>query len=362
MWTRQATYASTPARRVKQKDRETKKIVFFTTKTLTVHSDCKHLDYQPYVKQSSCDSCKCPSPCCEGDWPREEWNWAVVNTYKYLFIAERRLLCAYDDMLKKLYYGYNCDAAVEDTIDRVLSTVHTLKRETKRFKHQVKCLCSQELKTIFERVERFEKCETAATNVLIQTDENWVKQNLLCASREDWEQYALALCSLLRLEIRVDRLESLDTTCNIAFEITKSQKFCDILVAAAIIQHVCEIGYSLQVTKEQCKLEWKLLIEKNPECEIDLQTYISCREAGLTYDVVQLILDAGLNIQTKDGELFLLGLLQEYKLNSLFFTEMPPKTEETAEFYKSPKSFTEKYLRDYNINDSIIEKILSKKL
>jgi hypothetical protein len=325
-------------------------------------SDCKTLDYQPYVKQPLCDSCKCPSPCCEGDWPQEEWNWAVVNSYKYLFIAERRLLCAYDDMLKKLYYGYNCDAAVEDTIDRVKSTAETLKREIKRYKHKVKCLCTKELANIFEKIERFEKCDSAATNVLVQTDENWVKQNLLCASREDWEQYAQALCSLLKLQIRVEKQESLDTTCNIAVEITQSRTFCDILIAAAVIQHVCEIGYSLQVTKEQCKIEWKLLLEKNPECEIDLQTYISCREAGLTYDVIQLILDAGLDLQTKDGELFLIGLLQQYKLNSLFFTQMPPRTEETENFYKNPKAFVEKYLRDYNINESIIEKILSKNL
>jgi hypothetical protein len=265
-------------------------------------------------------------------------------------------------MLKKLYYGYNCDAAVEDTIDRVKSTAETLKREIKRYKHKVKCLCTKELANIFEKIERFEKCDSAATNVLVQTDENWVKQNLLCASREDWEQYAQALCSLLKLQIRVEKQESLDTTCNIAVEITQSRTFCDILIAAAVIQHVCEIGYSLQVTKEQCKIEWKLLLEKNPECEIDLQTYISCREAGLTYDVIQLILDAGLDLQTKDGELFLIGLLQQYKLNSLFFTQMPPRTEETENFYKNPKAFVEKYLRDYNINESIIEKILSKNL
>jgi len=323
-------------------------------------SDCKTLDYQPYVQGPLCVSGRCPAPCCEGEWKQEDWNWAIVNSYKYLFIAERRLLSAYDDLLKKLYYGYTCDYAAEDTIDRVSATVQTLKREVKRYKHKVKCLCTQDLKNLFETIQRFDTCDNAATNVLVQTDENWVKQNLLCASREDWEQYALALCSSLKLEIRVDRLESLDTTCNIAFEITKSQQFCDILVASAVVQHVCEIGYSLNVTKQQCKLEWKLLIEKNPDCEIELQTYISCREAGLTYDIIQLILDAGLNIQTKDGELFLLGLLQEYKLNSLFFTQMPPHTEETSSFYKNPKAFVEKYLRDYNINESIIEKILSK--
>lgn len=318
------------------------------------------LDHQPYVKEPLCTSGKCPSPCCEGEWPEEQWNWAVVNAYKYLFTAEKRLLCAYDSMLTKLHYGYGCDSSVEDTIDRVKSAAETLKREIKRYKHKVQCLCSQEINHLFETIERFEKCDTAATNVLVQTDENWVKQNLLCASREDWEQYALALCSLLKLEIRVDRLESLDTTCNIAFEITKSQQFCDILIATAVIQHACEIGYSLNVTKQQCKLEWELLLEKNPDCDIDLQTYISCKEAGLTYDVIQLILDAGLNIQTQDGELFLLGLLQEYKLNSLFFTQMPPNTEETSSFYKDPKSFVQKYLREYNLNETIIQKILEK--
>ena len=367
-----------------------------------VSHDCKN------SAETSC-TYGCPKPCCEGRWPLEDWNWAVVNSYKYLFISEKRLTCNYDALLNKLHYGYKCDKDAEDTIDRVKAARDTIKREIKRYKYKVKCLCTQELKSLFELIERFEKCETAATNVQIQTDENWVKQNLLCASREDWEMYSTALCALFKLSITISsqqdcaigvtldkqeeencdiistvdkgttdcdvsanvgvtetdceiaaELSVEDIKCNIAFEITKNQLFCDFIIALSIIKHACDMGLHFEMSKEQCKIEWNLIVEKNPECNIDLKTYILCKELGMTYDLVQLIINAGLDLQTKNGELFILGLLQEYRFNSLSFSGVPAETDETKQFYSNPKAFVEKYLKDYNLSALTIQKILNK--
>lgn len=378
------------------------------------HSYC-HSDVfynGPHDCKNSAEPCcthRCPKPCCEGKWPIEDWNWAVVNSYKYLFIAEKRLTCNYDTLLNKLHYGYKCDIAAEDTIDRVKAARNTIKREIKRYKYKVKCLCTKELRSLFELIERFEKCETAATNVQILTDENWVKQNLLCASREDWEMYSTALCALFKLSITITKQEdcAIDVTldkqeeencditstvdvtetdceidaevdvtetdceieaelsvedikCNIAFEITKNQLFCDFIIALSIIKHACDMGFQFDVTKEQCKIEWNLLIENNPECNIELKTYILCKELGMTYDLVQLLIDAGLDLQTKNGELFILGLLQEYRFNSLSFSGVPAETDETKQFYSNPKAFVEKYLKDYNLSALTIQKILNR--
>ena len=357
----------------------------------------------------ACCTYACPKPCCEGKWKTEDWNWAVINSYKYLFISEKRLTCNYEALLNKLQYGYKCDKDAEDTIDRVKAARNTIKREIKRYKYKVKCLCVQELKSLFELIERFEKCETAATNVQILTDENWVKQNLLCASREDWEMYSTALCALFKLSITISgqqdcaidvaldkqeeesceitstvdkdiedciisaaadisetdckidaELSVDDIRCNIAFEITKNQLFCDFIVALSIIKRACDMGFHFEMSKERCKIEWNLIIEKNPECNIDLKTYILCKELGMTYDLVQLIIDAGLELQTKNGELFILGLLQEYRFNSLSFSGIPAETDETKQFYSNPKAFVEKYLKDYNLSALTIQKILNK--
>lgn len=323
------------------------------------HSDVYHNG--PHDCKNSAEPCcthRCPRPCCEGKWPVEDWNWAVVNSYKYLFIAEKRLTCNYDTLLSKLHYGYKCDIVAEDTVDRVKAARNTIKREIKRYKYKVKCLCTKELRTLFELIERFEKCETAATNVQILTDENWVKQNLLCASREDWEMYASALCALLKIEFSLQKDE--DTKCNIAFEITKSQQFCDFIISLAVVEAACKMGLQFDVEKQQCKIEWELLLEKNPTCNLELKTYISCKEQGITYDLIQLLIDAGLDIQSVDGELFILGLLQSYKLNSLSFSGIPARTEETESFYSDPKAFVERYLREYHLSELMIKKIIEK--
>lgn len=370
--------------------------------------DCKQKELIPEPRYK-CPHGKCPKPCCEKDWLPEDINWAIVNAYKYLYITEKRLLCSYTDLLAKLHYGYQCDAAAEKSIDKARLLRDSVKRELKRYKYKVKCLCKDELIRVFETIERLEKCKLAATHVQIETDEEWVKRNLLCASREDWEMYATALCALFTLQITVSRQEDCaveyevtrqveneceidanvtvedtdcdidatviveetdceiaaeltveDIKCNIAFEITKNQRFCDFIISMSVVEAACKMGFKFDVEKYQCKIEWELLLEKNPSCNIDLKTYTSCKEYGITYDLIQLLLDAGLDIQSRDGELFILGLLQEYKLSSLSFSGIPAETEETQSFYSNPKAFVERYLREYNLSELTIKKILEK--
>ena len=334
--------------------------------------DCEQKELHPEYT-NICKDGLCPKPCCEPEWPIEDLHWAIVNSYKYLYVAEKRMLCSYDNLLGKLQYGYACDAAAEDSIDKAKLLRDTVKREIKRYKHSVKCLCKDEITTVFENIERLEKCKLAATHVQTETDEDWVKRNLLCASREDWEMYATALCALFTLQVQVSRLEdcavdvqvqklaeSKDTECNIAFEITKSQQFCDFIISLSLIKRVCDMGLKFDVDKHQCNIEWKLLLEKNPTCNINLKTYIECKEQGITYDLIELLISAGLDLQTRDGELFLLGLLQEYKLSELSFSGVPAETTETRSFYSNPKAFVEKYLKDYHISDLTIQKILKK--
>lgn len=320
-------------------------------------SDCKQKEIIP-SSQNTCKGGKCPKPCCEKDWLIEDINWAVVNAYKYLYVVEKRLLCSYTDLLAKLHYGYQCDAAAERSIDKARLLRDSVKRELRRYKYKVRCLCKDELIKVFETIERLEKCKIAATHVQIETDEEWVKRNLLCASREDWEMYASALCALLKIEFSLQKDE--DTKCNIAFEITKSQQFCDFIISLAVVEAACKMGLQFDVEKQQCKIEWELLLEKNPTCNLELKTYISCKEQGITYDLIQLLIDAGLDIQSVDGELFILGLLQNYKLNSLSFSGIPARTEETESFYKDPKAFVEKYLREYHLSELTIKKIIEK--
>lgn len=317
---------------------------------------------QPNSIHVDTEPCKggCPKPCCESEWSVGDQNWAVVNAYKNLHITERRLLCLSGELHSNLRYGFGCETEIVEQIDKTKEIRDVVKREIRRYKHGVRCLCKNNVQNITETISRLKKCNISATNVSIETDDNWVKRNLLCSSREDWEMYSTSLCATFKLDIKIEKEKVLDTTCNIAFEITKSQEFCDILISAAIIQQSCNMGITLEVTKEQCEIEWKILLEKNPECDMTLKTYIVCKENGITYDLIQLILDAGLDVQSRNGELFLLGLLQEYKFDTLSFSGVPPNTEETSSFYKDPKAFVERYLRDYNLSEYTIQRIIQK--
>lgn len=321
--------------------------------------DCNFKDNKDRI-QTGCPESICPRPCIEGEWLTEDLNWAVVNAYRYLYIVEKHILCSYNALLNSLHYGYERECAEEYRTDKAIQLRDVIKRELYRYKNDVKCLCKRDIELLFEKAERLEKCKTVASHVITQTDENWVKRNPYCASREDWEMYSAALCALWNLEITVSKEQQVQNKCNIALEITYSKQFCDLLVAVSLTRAACEIGIKPIVDKDQCKIEWKLLLEKYPECNIDLKTYILCKEEGFTYDMLQLILDSGLDLQSENGELFLKGLLQEYKVNDLSFSGLPAESEDTKEFYSNPKAFVDKYLKDYNLTQLLIEKIIKK--
>lgn len=301
----------------------------------------------------------CPEDCCEKLWTIEDNNWAIINTYKYLYITESRLLCSYEALLGELLYGYKKDCGDIKKIDEELKTRDLLKRELNRLKNNKKCLCKSDYNSIFERVERFEKCKLINSIQVKDSIKDWVRDNPLCVSRETWEKYSSDLCKLWNLEITLQKSKT-DEECNLALEITLSKQFCDIILAMSISQAACEINLKPKIEKEQCKIEWELLLEKNPQCDISLKTYIECKELGMTYEILDLILNSGFDIQSQNGELFLKGLLQEYRLNNISFKGIPAETEDTKHFYDNPKAFVDRYLKDYNIPQLIIDKLLNK--
>jgi hypothetical protein len=301
----------------------------------------------------------CPKQCCEKDWTIEDKNWAIVSSYKYLYFTENRLLCSFNSLLGDYLYGYKKDCGEPKKIDKELQTRNVIKRELYRLHHDKHCLCKEDYKTLFSKVERFEKCKLSASLQTKEEIKDWVRKNPLCASREDWEMFASNLCALWNLEITLQKSKT-DSECNIALEITLSKEFCDIMLALSISRAACEINLKPKIEKEQCKIEWELLLEKHPQCDISLKTYIECKEVGMTYDILDLILQSGFDLQSQNGELFLKGLLQEYRLNDLSFKGIPANTEDTKHFYDDPRAFVDRYLKDYHIPQIIIDKLLNK--
>ena len=241
-----------------------------------------------------------------------------------------------------MFDGIKCEDNLNFKIDTTQQLIGVYRRE--QLRKEKKCTVKK---------DNYYAKECAHIRGLTQTDENWAIQNPFCLSLEDWEKYSIDLCQTLNLKFR-----AVEKKCDIALEITTQTIPCDVLAVFKITQHLCDIGYKVSFTEEQCRIEYKILTEKE-DCQIDYKTYIKCREYGLTYDTIKLILDKKLNLVWKKGTLYLQGVFGDYStkgLTSINLKNLPKDMK--GEFLEDPMKFIKKYFSDYNLPNHTINKLI----
>jgi len=251
----------------------------------------------------------------------------------------------YNKLSAFLFDGIRCEDYLRDKIDNINILINTVQRELLRHKENKTCInlsvLSYPIKPCKESLE------------LIQTDENWAIQNPYCLSQENWEKYSNNLCATLNL-----KFQRIEQKCDIALEITSKTIPCDILTVFTLTKQFCDIGFKPTVIEHECRIEHKLLVSK-ADCNIDYKTYIKCKEYGLTYDTIKLILDQKLNLKWHKGSLYLQGVFGDYSVKGLTQLNLKnlPK-DMKGEFLQDPYKFIKKYFSDYNLPNHVINKIL----
>jgi hypothetical protein len=284
-----------------------------------------------------------------------------------------QLYCRQLDNYKKLsnflFDGIKCQEGLLFRIDNTQQLIGLYRRE--HIRKEKKCTVKK---------DNYYAKECAHIRGLTQTDENWAIQNPFCLSLEDWEKYSIDLCQTLNL-----KFQALEKKCDIVLEITTKTVPCDVLVVFTLTEQICKIGYRVSFTEEQCRVEYKILSEldeckidygitskieedckidykvgvKNNDCRIDFKTYIRCREFGLTYDTIKLILQNKLNLVWRRGKLYLQGVFGDYSVKGLTKLNLKNLTNDMrGEFLEDPMKFIKKYFSDYNLPNHIINKIL----
>lgn len=256
-----------------------------------------------------------------------------------------RQLNNYNKLSAFLFDGIRCEENINTKIDNTKILINLVEREILRQKHLKSCVdltnISYPTKPCKESLE------------LIQTDENWAIQNPLCLSLENWEKYSINLCATLNL-----KFQKIEKKCDIALELTTKSIPCDILATFTITQKLCDLGLKPTIIEHECKIEHKILVEKT-NCEIDYKTYFKCKEFGLTYDTIKLILDQKLNLKWHKGQLYLQGAFGDYSIKGLTNINLSNLTPDMrGEFLEDPHKFIKKYFSDYKLPNHIINKIL----
>lgn len=195
-------------------------------------------------------------------------------------------------------------------------------------------------------------CKTSTPKVRVNSSnkELWEELNPECINRKQWERIAYKICNKYKLDISSEKIE---TICNIAFDITKNIIDCKLLSVLSLHQKLCELNIFLELSKDVCKIQHSLLIEKYPTCDISLKDYITLIKCNYSFDMISEVYDNNCKIEIDKNNVMLITSSCSYNLNNdLKFAEVIAKDNTDCKKLKI-------ILEEYNINNNTKNKILN---
>lgn len=221
-------------------------------------------------------------------------------------------------------------------------------------KANLSCLDKYELKTYNDRLSSLLfDCKDVKKEVTVNNSnrENWEVNNPSCVSRKQWEKIALKICEKYKIEVIFENItddceieidmskttiekdcevdfdvlkKNMDKACDIAFDITKKIIDCEVLTAISIQQKMCELKVKVDMNKDKCHAEYKLLIEKYPDCNITKREYITLLDNNFSFEVISSIYSKKLKLEVdSNGHTYLVSPVNTYSLkNDLKFKEI----------------------------------------
>lgn len=275
----------------------------------------------------------------------------------------------------EIFYGYVCDNNTKYKIDLINEYLDIVRRQVLREKycreatikacgepkhcHSNLGKCIDDISLLAAKVDE-SKIEKGLDVEIIEDGGIWAANNPQCASINSYYLYARDICKTLNIEFKIEKeSDRIQAMCDLTFEVTKNSIPCDFLIQASLVKQVCDMGIHLDVKKEECLAEWEILLERNSDCSVDFNTYITSKETiGLTYEIIEFLIMNGLGIKVVNGEIEIIGLLRDYKWKELVINGTVGEIGTESEYYKNPKKFITKYLNEYNLTNTIIEKLI----
>lgn len=221
------------------------------------------------------------------------------------------------------------------------------------YEANIDCLSKKELEAYKDLVKSLTfdcLASTPKVTVISHNKEQWEEANPECINRKTWERIALKICHKYKIDIS---LEKINNACDIAFEITKNTLHCDVLTLISIQQKLCELDIKLEKNKDQCNIEYKLLLEKHPTCQLSKKEYITLIDSGYSFEILSGLYDNKVSLEVDSkGKTTLISPISKYNLpEDLRFKEIVLDDKNNIVLPK-------RILEDYNITNKIKKQIL----
>jgi len=248
-------------------------------------------------------------------------------------------------------YGYPCTQSNTIVTDGLISIRDSLEREKLRRKYNKNCFDI--------KVSRYARTAIKNSDPAVQVDnsgeEDWIINNphCSCIRREKWEECAVNYCRRMGITFTST---TIDDTCNLAFEISRDIIDPCVAVGVAISLKSANLGYLQKRDEGQCRIDYEIALEKG--CQLEYEVYYCAVQSGLTYDLIKLIYDKGLEIIYEGGEVFLRSTIGKYNISGFYYDEAIGDQDFKDLVKMDPRKFVRKYLSDYNLTEDDITHIL----
>lgn len=202
-------------------------------------------------------------------------------------------------------------------------------------------------------------------NVSVDTSNKtaWELSHPYCITRSRWEELAYVICNDLSI-----KFEIIDKSCDLTFDLATNTISCDTIAALSVYDKMCELNYKVSRTEKECLLDYNLLIENHPDCDIDYRLYKELIACNLSYDIINQILCDNTNLGIVNGKPSIRTLVGDYIIGSDFsFKQVIAPSQCGDSLCRTEGSCTTDYpsflkrlMSDYNLTKAQKEAILSK--
>lgn len=251
--------------------------------------------------------------------------------------------------------GYSFTPEAELKLETLRSYLHVLDDEYENIILGGKpCLDCNKLQSLAEKTRLLSLSCDVSDRKDQQVDSSaeaaWIAKNPYCVSREKWERLAYKVCGDLKLS-----LNSVETVCDITFELIRKLIPCDIMVSIAVYKQQCDLDLHISRTEEECEIDFEILSSETT-CDLDLKTYKTLIENNMSYDVVRNVYENGCTLELNDSaEVMLVTPMRKYNVKELRFKDIPDITKlkkldvdiSDSKYLQDPVKFINKLTQDY---------------
>lgn len=217
------------------------------------------------------------------------------------------------------------DSIINEKIDDLIIYSDILRRLKEQLLIGEKpCLTDHEFQLLYEKIINIigKNCYQEDYDIFTNDSkkEIWLMKNPYCESYESWEKFSHYICKKINLELTVEKEKKKD----IVFEISRKTIKPEVLLAISAYKTANKLNLKVDRTKEENKIDFKLLTEKVPEANIDFKLYSSLTQKNMSFDVIKTIYESDLEVVVEGNELLLNTPINTYKIDD-FSDDIKPE-------------------------------------